>query len=367
MKKVYMVLSILFLILITNRITSNAQTATAPSGSGTIGDPYLIATVENLYWVATQTNSGNSFSGKYLKQTADLDASATTTWFGGQGWMPIGYSTDNGFFTYYVFSGNYDGQNHIISNLLINRTIINGYGLFGITDYATIKNLGVTNITIIATGDNDMYAGGLIGYAIAGNTIENCYSTGSVTCRWSPGGLIGAVVDETNPNTVTNCYSDCDVIATYWVAGGLISESYLGSTITNCYSTGSVTALGNITYVGGLIGNNVSDITNCYSTSVVTAGTGGSIGGLIGDNYGNISNCYFSGSVVSTGHEVGGLIGRHSAYYGSIVNNCYSSGVVFGIANTGGLIGLNTGYVGVLFKYFLNTLFIVCNEKFDTV
>jgi len=42
----------------------SAQTATLPSGNGTSGSPYQIATLNNLYWV---TQNSASWS-KYLQQ-----------------------------------------------------------------------------------------------------------------------------------------------------------------------------------------------------------------------------------------------------------------------------------------------------------
>ena len=87
-----------------------AQTSTAPSGTGTSGDPYLISTLNNLYWV-TQTST--SWTGKYFKQTADIDASSTSSWDSGKGFLPIGNSTTS-------FTGNYDGGNCQITSLYIN-------------------------------------------------------------------------------------------------------------------------------------------------------------------------------------------------------------------------------------------------------
>lgn len=57
----YLVFSILFLLVISFNQTVNAQTATAPSvGDGTLGNPYRIATLENLYWIAASSGSWSS-------------------------------------------------------------------------------------------------------------------------------------------------------------------------------------------------------------------------------------------------------------------------------------------------------------------
>jgi hypothetical protein len=52
-----------------------AQTAIAPSGSGTSGSPYQIASLENIYWITQNSSSWSS----YFQQTADIDASSSST------------------------------------------------------------------------------------------------------------------------------------------------------------------------------------------------------------------------------------------------------------------------------------------------
>ncbi len=112
-----------------------AQTSTAPTGTGSSQDPYLIETLANLYWVSVQTNNGNSFSGKYFLQTQDIDASITATWWWGQGWNPIGYATN---WPTRPFSGIYNGNGKTITGIYINRPTTSSIGLFGITSNSTI-------------------------------------------------------------------------------------------------------------------------------------------------------------------------------------------------------------------------------------
>ena len=104
-------------------VTANvifAQTATQPSGTGTSGDPYQIASLENLYWIADQTNHNSvSFSGKYFLQTANIDASSTNTWTDENGYIS-GWTTINGYPD--AFAGSYDGNGHTIDKLSMNTT-----------------------------------------------------------------------------------------------------------------------------------------------------------------------------------------------------------------------------------------------------
>lgn len=64
-----------------------AQTATAPLlGDGSSGNPYQIANLENLYWIAASDaivpspTQATRWAAYYI-QTADFDASDTETWF----------------------------------------------------------------------------------------------------------------------------------------------------------------------------------------------------------------------------------------------------------------------------------------------
>lgn len=78
-------------------------------GTGTQGNPWLITSREDLIDLADRLNSDvtatnyNNFNGCYFKQTADIDLT-------GVAWEPIGYSGGT------CFSGNYDGDGHIIAN-----------------------------------------------------------------------------------------------------------------------------------------------------------------------------------------------------------------------------------------------------------
>jgi len=315
-------------------LTANiwAQTATAPSaGTGTAGDPYQIATLENLYWITASdavVSSPNQAARwtKYYIQTADINASTTSGWDGGKGWAPIGNSTTK-------FTGTYDGQNHVISSIYINRP--SGYlyiGVFSYTTNATIQNLGLTNINIV---NSYWCVGALVGLNKS-TSVTNCYSTGSVASTGPSGGLIGS----NESSTISNCYSTANVVG-YQILGGLMGSNKSTSVVSNCYSTGSVTrsAASGDAYTGGLIGENSSStITGCYSASSVTNNFAGNIiGGLVGANSNaTISNCYSTGNVSSIGANVGGLVG-HS--YGSTINYCYSTGSVSGLSPVGGLLG----------------------------
>ena len=144
-----------YLSLIFFPIALIAQTAIPPSsGDGSLGDPYQIDTLNNLYWI-TQ-NSGEW--DKYYVQTSNIDASSTGAWDDGQGFTPLGNNSIK-------FTGSYDGNGHTIDSLFIDRSTSSRIGLFGrigVDSNSTtiIQDLGLTNVSI--TGRS--FVGALVGH-----------------------------------------------------------------------------------------------------------------------------------------------------------------------------------------------------------
>ena len=250
-----------------------AQTATAPSsGDGSSGDPYQIDTLNNLYWI---TQNSGEWDAYYI-QTANIDASSSSSWDSNAGFTPIGNSSTQ-------FTGSYDGDGYTIDSLFIDRPTTNYIGLFGYiggdnsyTGSTTIQNLGLTNVSI--TGKEQV--GALVGFKRYGTlTVSNCYSTGSVTGSGTSGSFIGI--------------------------GGLVGLSY-SITLSNCYSTCTVNGGGNVGGLGGYIRDG-SSVSNCYSNGSVT-GSGINVGGLVGVTTGaTVSNSFWdrqtSGMITSYGGE----------------------------------------------------------------
>jgi len=197
-----------------------------PSGSGTVSDPYLIATLGELYWLS-QTSSEWA-SGKYYVQTADIDASTTSLLDNGAGWTPLGNSSTN-------FKANYDGGGYVISGLFINRPTVTNVSFIG---YGTgkISNLGLENVNITGKGST----AGFIARG-SGVTIDKCYVTGTV--KGNGDGVGGFMNRSSGTVSISNCYSRASVTGTNGAVGGFLGYGDNGSaTISNCYSTGSVSA-----------------------------------------------------------------------------------------------------------------------------
>ena len=300
-------------------ISSVAQTALGVdfknyslSGSGTAKSPYKISSETDLAFLSWtiynnkayngNVTSGNYFySGKFFKQTKNLDMSAYY-------WQPIGiYYLRTGTSVRRYFSGNYDGGGHTVSGLHtpsvpdgLTTTQQRGYsyqGLFGYvrcyrsTQEVTISNVGVIDSFIQGYSS----VGGVVGLAYSDSTIENCYNTGTVTGRdFDVGGVVGSAGSS---STITNCYNTGSVEGSGVQVGGVVGYAYSNSTITNCYNTGTVT--GNKS-VGGVVGHTYANsssspvtITNCGVETTQISGNS-NVGMLVGygDSSTTITNCY---------------------------------------------------------------------------
>lgn len=261
--------------------------------------------------------------------------------WGSKGFVPVGnYAVTNAGLT-----GNFDGLNHTISNLAINRPTEWDVGLFGyvqgnVSNNPNVKNIALSNVDITGlnrvgglvgfnyfsninnassdgsvTGNNNV--GGLAGYSWTGSisSISNSYSAATVTGKESVGGLAG-----TNSGTISTSYSTGSVTgraSSIWL-GGLVGYNDSQATISNSYSAGAVTAGNDSQHTGGLVGINLyggASISNSYSTGSVTAGTNSTrIGGLVGTNVGVISKTYSAGSVTAAAGStsLGGLVGSNT-------------------------------------------------------
>lgn len=229
-----------------------------------------------------------SASGNFALAT-DLDASATRSWNGGQGFAPL-----------QGFSGAFTGLGHAVDSLTITRGTENNVGLFqavsGQVRDLTLSNAAITgNITVGAvsgslsgnlsgihvTGSvlgNGSNVGGLVGQ-ITNGTLQGSSSTATVTGLSNVGGLAGTVQN----GTLTDAYATGAVTGTISnssaFAGGLVGNVFDSATLTNTYASGRVQGY---TATGGLIGGTfLSTITfaNSYwdvnSTGQASSASGG--------------------------------------------------------------------------------------------
>ncbi len=243
----------------------NAMAQSYSGGAGTTASPYLIGNLTDLLYLSN--NSGEW--AKHFRQTANIDASSTSTLNAGAGFNPIGNATTQ-------FRGSYNGGGNTITGLVINRPTTDYVGLFGYPFSASISNLGMLGGSV----SGKLLVGSLVGFSYS-MTVTNSYATGSVSGAQYVGGLVGF----NNNSTITNSYATGSVSATGNVAssvgdcvGGLVGYSG-DATITNSYATGSVsgTTIGGI---GGLVGlKNLNAIVNSSYWNTITSGQTTSAGG----------------------------------------------------------------------------------------
>lgn len=298
--------------------------AEAPSfsgGTGTQGDPWLIASQADLSALAEFLNSGNAETfdtenanvgnchGYYFKQTADIDLTGVT-------WEPIGYSGG------YYFAGNYDGGGHSITNAVSTGKVDpEGYataGIFGWVAFGSVANLHVKNANFVATGQNNYsYVGGIAGVCY-GSSIKNCSVENSSleSRRNNNNNCAGSIVGYSTGGTFEKCAAENNQIRTMAYGGGFVGEvdddpnyGAGNSTFTNCY-VANCTVISETddsqgtSFSGGFAGeitDSTLTIQNCYvyqatlSTvgNAVPQGTGVFAGNLWGSSTIADTNCFF--------------------------------------------------------------------------
>jgi len=280
-------------------------------------------------------NIRNNLAGDYYLAN-DMYCGETFHWNDGAGFEPIGPTVTNS------FTGTFDGRNHTISGLHINRSSSDCVGLFGhVGSGAEIKNVGLVDVDI----KGHFSVGGLVGYNEYG-IINNSYVTSASDVHLygvsGSGNVVGGLVGNNIGGTIDNSYSTTLVSTSGNWSGGLVGNNWNG-TIKNSYSTGSVSGTEK---VGGLVGRNVGTVSKSYSTGSVNGSN--YVGGLVGynglyynNNYypGTVSNSYSTGNVNAYGNNVGGLVGFNRD---GIIKNSYSTGNVNAYGNNvGGLVGFN--------------------------
>ena len=122
----------------------------------------------------------------------DADDASGAYWNGGDGWDPIGYFTVGTTST--AFAATFEGNNHTIANLYINRTGVSYVGLFGWCYGAGAKIRKVGLLDVDVTGDERV--GGLVGSnqgdgASDNPAISNSSVAGTVSGRRGSAGWSG--------------------------------------------------------------------------------------------------------------------------------------------------------------------------------
>lgn len=240
-----------------------------------------------LACIAEDVNNGDSYKGKTITLTDDLDLA-------GIEWTPIGNNST-------PFKGTFDGNGHTISNLKVDLGNSSNAGLFGMTTDGEIKNLTIenaevsgrlnvgvvagtpytskyTNITV--KGDVKVegmsYVGAVGGknaYADItdvtvdvneGSYVKATSTENGINYRTYVGGVIGFMGE--GSHKLTNVTSNIDVIGDVCDIGGIVGIAHYGNSFINCSSSGDVTCTtdmhdGEIGGIAGVWHNGGEDVT----------------------------------------------------------------------------------------------------------
>jgi hypothetical protein len=296
----------------------------------------------------------NNLAGNYYL-TQDIDASATSGWNGGAGFVPIT-----------SFTGTLDGNGYKITGMYQNRNDLGG--LFYVMESGSVvKDLTLEDCVILGNS-----GGCFAGYVTPTNAdhvkIYNCHVTGTssmsafagVAGMGDAGGFVGLV--SCNSTDEIAYFYDCTTNATVDFDGGHTDNSldefggFAGTAgggtyvFNNCRATGNVDVVsanngGGGEVVGGFIGYSGGaggSFTDCAATGDVTSEN--SVGGFAGQiSNGICTRCSARGNVVGTDESSGTYVGGFTSELATTspsMTDCYAWGDVngtTGYGNTGGL------------------------------
>ena len=312
-------------------------------GSGSVGDPYQINTVNQLNMV--RYGLGYSY---ILTANIDLtDATASGGLYdnGGKGWQPIGDSTT-------PFTGNFDGGSYTISGLYINRVeYTDAYtGLFGY-----LSGGSITDLILDGEVHGFMWTGAIVG-KVNGGKVEGVTNNADVTSYNAYGGGIAGSLVGTN-GVILTCINNGNIgfapsIATAWSIGGIVGAVDTEAHISDAINNGSVLGAQYIGGIAGSIKGTVESSTN-YGQVDGQWAIGGIVGGADVDSLTALSINH--GTITSEYDYVGGIVGGGSGYiylsvnFGSI--NSYSNyiGGIIGGNGIGGRVSTVINYGNVLY------------------
>ncbi len=333
-------LNLVCALTLAGTLGTTARAVEFAGGTGTLNDPYQIATARQLLDIGT--NSQFLTQCFVLNNDIDFDS-----YYGPEGHLtqPAIVANEQG----PAFEGWLDGRGHVIRHLRIATNSGNNRGLIGrVGPKGMILDLGVEDSMVTSPSNRvgllagsssgtllGCWAQGRVqGYADVGllvgvqegGTIAYSRSEGTVAGQQQLGGLIGLVsagevlecssdcrfealpgeilkcgglMGELTRGTVEDCFTRVDLALQGHIMGGLVGNNRAG-TIRRCLSLGRLVGKSNI---GGLVGGNDGTIRSCYSLCDVQADSGG---GLVCDNGGAVMLCYAAGPVKAS--RAGGLI-----------------------------------------------------------
>ncbi|MFD0959309.1 chitobiase/beta-hexosaminidase C-terminal domain-containing protein [Paenibacillus chungangensis] len=343
------------------------------------GTDIVVTNAGQLFASVQLTNESTGLAYLQLFKRSAVDKLDTPTLLGGNidlsglHWRP-----------YETFANVFDGQNHVITGLMLKDTQAANVGFMKELN-GTIKNVIFTQADILAVegayagiiaGKNKgviagikadgkvsggVNTGGIAGLNGTGATIDNSEASAEVTGAEAVGGIAG-----TNDGVITQTKAEGKASGGV-NTGGIAGLNGTGATIDNSEASAEVTGA---EAVGGIAGTNDGVITQTKAEGKASGGvnTGGiaglngtgatidnsiagaevtgaeAVGGIAGTNEGDIRRSYAS-SIVK-GMNAGGIAGDHKATAAIETVFAYGNVTATGTeANAGGIAGVTSGRI----------------------
>ncbi|WP_455653072.1 GLUG motif-containing protein [Phascolarctobacterium sp.] len=315
------------------------QGSTLDGTAKAVNDCLLISTVDELQAIQ------NNLNGNYMLK-GDINASTTKGWNSGAGFKPIG-GDGNG------FTGVFDGMDHAINDLYMNRPDATYIGLFGVIEKSgVVKNFQLSGELI----SNKTPPDGTKGRgSIAGENwgrIENVVNHASIQTTGFVGGIVG-----TNYGMLEGVTNKGDITGTAFVggiAGYNSSKDGQNGQIKNARNEGKVEGSGG--NIGGITGTNeancsIENSTNSGWIKVTDDNASSGLGGISGSNEGTLDTVINEGRVEGWTYDdnkvgtsdVGGIAGKNSGEIRWATNTATAN--IRGDNTVGGIAGRNYGSI----------------------
>lgn len=301
------------------------------NGTGTEQDPYQLENELQLKGLAAVVNGklekaglDPHCKGVYFKLMNNVELTA--------GWEPIGAGYRDENLSGHYFAGNFDGGNHVISNLTnvgynpieaagtyassSGEKINYGYvfGLFGMIFGSTIENVRIDNVY---TEDITL----VIDNKVTKFTLDSVGAIAGYICLPREGDAVTGSAANNITTYIKNCHVLSGEINGYDATAGIVGRSYYSASFVNCSNAANISCdrlsagkCGGITSIAG-------------STTKIKDENGEN---LLASH--EIYNCSNSGNISSQTTLVGGIVG---------LINCEGTFKESGNTNTGKLFAIN--------------------------
>ena len=293
-----------------------------------VNEVYEIGTSTALKAFAKKVNAGETFAGKTVKLSADIDLKNDE-------WTPIGTEDKN-------FEGNFDGNNKVVKNLTITNhsNTSDGYayaGLFGVTagseaNHNYIKDLVIENVNISTTGN-------IVAAAVAYpyyTDIENITVKGNINIKGGAytSGVLAYTRRCVDVKNITINGNEGSVIEGRDAVGGVISDIQMNGGLTANYSNFTATGLTlkankNVGGISGIISKQALDGATVKNVTIVCDDERkGIVSGATGGNA-TITNVSYENVTGAT--RIIGATYETANYVGQIVEVAGAKAVVYSI------------------------------------